>query len=186
MTIYLDLDQTTNVGPYPKFTEPVPGSIETIKDLIRNRHKIVLNTFRANIGQINECYSWLEKHGISSVAATMAKLDPAPYLKAIKYLSGRNSLLLTSTDAYTLYIDDMAKGIHTIEYNGLNVVDWARVREDLINIGVIIPLEREMNPMSTVYVTPGYMKTLDDDEKQAIYKKQQEEKENGENSNISG
>src|SRR5690606_5479239 len=107
MTIYLDLDQTTNVGPYPKFTEPVPGSIETIKDLIRNRHKIVLNTFRANIGQINECYSWLEKHGISSVAATMAKLDPAPYLKAIKYLSGRNSLLLTSTDAYTLYIDDM-------------------------------------------------------------------------------
>lgn len=185
MTIYIDFDQTLNVGPYPKFTEPVPGSIETVKELIRNRHELVLNTYRVHVDQMGKCFEWLEKHGISSMKPSRVKLDPMSYLKSIKNLTGRNTMFLNNSNAFSLYIDDMAKGIHTKEHNGINLVDWSRVREDLVNIGLIVPIDREKHPMSTVYVAPGYMNMVGEEEKKEIYEQQQKDIESGENSDIS-
>lgn len=48
-TIYLDFDGTVVEHAYPEIGAPNPGSIEVVRKLQQAGHKVILNTYRADI-----------------------------------------------------------------------------------------------------------------------------------------
>lgn len=150
MTFYLDFDLTVNAKEFPDLGEPVPNSIETIKALIDNNNRIILNTARAHYGQkyIDGCYQWFNKFGIHLDGNTKAKLKPMPYPHSMSILKGMNKLFYQNpTNCF--YIDDIAPGTPMTKYNNLDVVDWTRISEDFKRYGIIIDrsLEEGVHPV---------------------------------------
>lgn len=149
MTIYLDFDQTVNSEPYPKIGVPVPGSIETIKLLIDRGHRIILNTARINVGgmqEINRVFVWFMKNGIDLHGHTSSKLHPLSYSMAINHLKNAGKFFINNSENY-LYIDDIGEGVPLTKYNGVEVVDWKRVKSDLLRCGFIIDHSAETGTM---------------------------------------
>jgi hypothetical protein len=149
MTIYLDFDQTVNSNPYPEIGEPVPGSIETIKLLIDNGHRIILNTARIEvqgIQAINKIFVWFMKHGIDLHGHTNSKLHPLSYSWAMAFLKNAGKFFIVNNENY-LYIDDIGEGVPITQYNGHEVVDWKRVKSDLLRCGMIIDRSAETGTM---------------------------------------
>lgn len=119
--IFLDFDQTVVVGPYPIMDELVPGAIEGVKLLQEKGYKIILNTFRADIGRdkLKEAIHLLKENGIEIDDYLLTKVMPGTFsLKGLKNISHF---------PVTMYIDDMCPGIPK-KGNGLvEYVDWERV-----------------------------------------------------------
>ena len=70
MTIAIDFDGTIVSNAFPAIGEPLPGAIETLRDLQAAGHRLVLWTCRANHRwdkskhYLDQAVDWLKKHGI--------------------------------------------------------------------------------------------------------------------------
>ena len=123
MDIILDFDQTIVVGPYPSMDEIVPGAIEGVKLLKEHGYKIILNTFRADIGMIplQNALSFLKQHDIMVDDFYDNKFKPGAFnLKGIPRFNGVPINV-------KIYIDDISPGIPKIGNGLIEYVDWERV-----------------------------------------------------------
>lgn len=122
MNIILDFDGTVVVGPYPSMDEVVPGAIEGIKLLQEKGHRIILNTFRADIGikQMGAAVDLLKNNGIRIDDYMNKKVKPGAFnLRGLKSIA--------SFPTTKVFIDDMSINIPKIGNGIVEYVDWKRV-----------------------------------------------------------
>ena len=120
--IGIDFDGTIVEHAYPEIGAPVPGAIDTIKDLIANGHRIILWTMRSG-ETLQEAYDYLKDNGIELFGVNK---NPKQNWS-------------TSPKAYChVYIDDAALGCPLIrKFNQRPVVFWPKVREFLKAKGLL-------------------------------------------------
>ena len=114
--IGIDFDGTIVEHAYPEIGAPVPGAIDTMKDLIANGHRIILWTMRSG-ETLQEAYDYLKDNGIELFGVNK---NPEQDWS-------------TSPKAYChVYIDDAALGCPLIrKFNQRPMVFWPKVREFL-------------------------------------------------------
>lgn len=148
MIIYLDFDGTVVEHDYPRMGRCNFGCIEVIKKLQDANHEIILNTYRANLGEeaLKQAQKWLNEHYWMFVDRSLRdsfelkpitqftpnKIQPAPWK-----IFGQDNI---NTSNNIIYIDDIAAKIPlkptVMIKNGL-MVDWEQVEQDLINSKII-------------------------------------------------
>ena len=146
MIIAIDFDGTCVKHEFPSIGKDI-GAIPVLKDLVKNGHKLVLNTMRGNRYSLYNGDMVLfdtVRTKLSPIAYTL--LDDAQlwFVKNDIPLYGvnRNPDQKEWTDSSktyaNLYIDDAALGIPLID-NGIDrpYVDWVEVRKMLTKIGVL-------------------------------------------------
>ena len=103
MEIIIDFDGTCVIHRYPETGPDIKGSVEVLKELVANGHKLILFTMRSNKnGTLNEAISWFRDRGID-----LYGIQTNPQQKT----------WTTSPKAYgQLIIDDICLGIPLI-YN---------------------------------------------------------------------
>lgn len=125
INIILDFDGTVVTHEYPDIGKDV-GAIPTLKDLIRNGHKLILFTMRCG-KELEDAVKWFEKHEIP-----LYGIQTNPTQKE----------WTTSPKAYgQLIIDDTGLGCPTkYDYSISNrrFVDWITVRKILVDLNLII------------------------------------------------
>lgn len=67
MTIAIDFDGTIVEHRYPKIGEEIPFAVETLKMLIKDRHKLILWTVREG-DLLEDAVEWCRKRGIEFYA----------------------------------------------------------------------------------------------------------------------
>lgn len=120
--IGIDFDGTIVEHAYPEIGAPVPGAIDTIKDLIANGHRIILWTMRSG-ETLQEAYDYLKDNGIELFGVNK---NPE---------QGWSN----SPKAYChVYIDDAALGCPLIrKFDQRPMVYWPKVREFLKAKGLL-------------------------------------------------
>lgn len=120
--IGIDFDGTIVEHAYPKLGKPVPGALETIKELIANEHRIILWTMRDG-ETLQEAVDYLEAAGIKLYGVNK---NPDQHWSS-------------SPKAYChTYIDDAALGCPLIrKFNQRPMVYWPRVRDFLKAKGLL-------------------------------------------------
>jgi ribonucleotide monophosphatase NagD (HAD superfamily) len=66
-TIAVDFDGTIVTHSFPEIGEPVPGALDTLRELIDNGHRIILYTMRGNLLKrkyLDEAVNYLDLNGI--------------------------------------------------------------------------------------------------------------------------
>jgi hypothetical protein len=119
MIIAIDFDGTVVDHRYPEIGPPAPDAIETLHDLIKEGHQLILFTMRSAI-PLGEAIIWFGVHGIK--------------LWGIQYNPTQHSWSQSNKCYAELYIDDAAFGCPLIRPKGFKrpCVDWAKVREVLL------------------------------------------------------
>ncbi len=148
MTIFLDFDGTVVEHAYPKIGRANFGCIEVIKKLQDAGHRIILNTYRADLndGTLEEAQSllndkyWMilkdrdqfETFELKSITEfTTKKIHPHPF--------NWDSILKSDE----LYIDDIAQGIPlkpAAMVKG-NMVDWDELDKQFFENGLYLTNE---------------------------------------------
>ena len=120
--IGIDFDGTIVEHAYPEIGAPVPGAIDTIKDLIANGHRIILWTMRSG-ETLQEAYDYLKDNGIELFGVN----------------KNPEQSWSNSPKAYChVYIDDAALGCPLIrKFNQRPMVFWPKVREFLKAKGLL-------------------------------------------------
>ena len=120
--IGIDFDGTIVEHAYPEIGAPVPGAIDTMKDLIANGHRIILWTMRSG-ETLQEAHNYLKDNGIELFGVNK---NPE---------QGWSD----SPKAYChVYIDDAALGCPLIrKFNQRPMVFWPKVREFLKAKGLL-------------------------------------------------
>ena len=146
MIIAIDFDGTCVKHEFPSIGEDI-GAIPVLKDLVKNGHKLVLNTMRGNRYSLYNGDMVLfdtVRTKLSPIAYTL--LDDAQlwFVKNDISLYGVNrnpdqGEWTDSAKTYAnLYIDDAALGIPLINNNfDRPYVDWVEVRKMLIDFGIL-------------------------------------------------
>lgn len=67
MTIAVDFDGTIVEHRYPEIGEEIPFATETLKQLIRDRHQLILWTVREG-KLLDDAVEWCRKHGVEFYA----------------------------------------------------------------------------------------------------------------------
>ena len=121
--IGIDFDGTMVEHKYPEIGDPVEGAIETVLNLIRAGHKIILYTMRSG-ERLAEAVDYLDDNGVKLYAVNE---NPSQ-----KYWT-------TSPKVFCNYvIDDNAIGCPLVtDMKGKPCVDWLRVEEMLIEKGLL-------------------------------------------------
>ena len=78
MTIAVDFDGTIVKHRYPKIGEEIPFAIETLKMLIKDRHKLILWSVREG-ELLNEAVEWCRKRGVEFYAVNKDYMDTNPH-----------------------------------------------------------------------------------------------------------
>jgi len=148
MKIYLDFDGTCVEHDYPRMGRCNFGCIEVIKKLQDANHEIILNTYRADLGEeaLKQAQKWLNEHYWMFVDRSLRdsfELKPITQFETSKILPppwriwGQDTINVSND---SIYIDDIATGIPlkptVMIKNGL-MVDWEQVEQDLINSKII-------------------------------------------------
>mgnify|MGYP000212224890 CR=1 FL=1 len=121
MKVYLDFDGTMVKHMYPAVGEPNPKAIEVVKSLFSKGWKIHLNTYRADIGFINEALDYINKAKIPLESTFLFKLKPPEWdINKAKKES-------------TLWIDDIAPFIPMKN----SMVDWEVIEEQLKMVKIL-------------------------------------------------
>lgn len=145
--IGLDFDGTVVRHEYPKVGKDV-GAVKYLKALIKNGHKIVLNTMRGTKnGDIEDAIKWFEENNIP-----LYGINRNP-----------NQDWTDSPKVYAdLYIDDLALGVPKIydEETNRYYVDWIGVRDILA--GAVI--EKPLNKDTIKKIVNLYRKWLNNEE----------------------
>lgn len=123
MIIGLDVDGTIVYQRYPNMGEELPNCINVLKKLIKDGHKIVLNTMRCG-KELRDAVDFLQDRGVMLYGInrnpTQGEWTTSPKIHA------------------HLYIDDLSLGI-PLKYDDTQpYIDWYKVEEMLIEMGVII------------------------------------------------
>lgn len=120
--IGIDFDGTIVEHMYPQIGNPVPGALETMKDLIQQGHKIILWTMRSG-DTLQAAVDYLTAAGIELYGVNK---NPDQHWS-------------TSPKAYChVYIDDAALGCPLIrKFNQRPMVYWPKVREFLKAKGLL-------------------------------------------------
>lgn len=128
MIIAIDFDGTVVTHRYPEIGEDI-GAIPVLKSLIKNGHKLILNTMRSHrkvndVDTLQEAVNWLKTRGIE-----LYGINENPDQK--KWTD--------SNKIYAqLYIDDAALGCpKKINKNGEVIVDWNTIDNYFKRIGII-------------------------------------------------
>jgi hypothetical protein len=128
MRIYLDFDGTVVEHTFPNIGEDNPLAIETIKQLIKNRHEVILNTLRSEISHISleNALFYLRNKGLI-LKHTDTKIQPLEFDLEYNVKIG------------VMYIDDISVGTPLIDAKKSNgrMVDWAKLRTLFIERGII-------------------------------------------------
>lgn len=112
MIIAVDFDGTCVKHAYPQIGEDI-GAVPVLKEMVRNGHKLVLNTMRS--GQLlDDAVQWFRDNGIELYGAN--------------HTPGQETWTESPKPYAQLYIDDAALGCPT-NYDGINrpYVDWRTV-----------------------------------------------------------
>ena len=114
MIIAVDFDGTCVKHAYPKIGEDI-GAVPVLKEFVRQRHQIVLNTMRSG-NLLEEAVGWFTAHDIP--------------LTGVNHYPGQETWTQSSKTYAQLYIDDAALGCPTImDDNGRIYVDWRIVAQ---------------------------------------------------------
>lgn len=133
LIIYLDFDGTVVEHAYPDIGATNPGSLRVIRKLQDAGHKIILNTYRADLAD-NTLESAMEflnnpdNELLPILEFTMLKIHPAAW-----------NWEKTLKDSI-LFIDDISEGTPMIRNISLPygmMVDWTVLEEWFTNEGVI-------------------------------------------------
>ena len=81
MKIYLDFDGTVVEHSYPKIGRYNSGAVEVIKKLQDANHEIILNTYRADVGEgsLLEVTKHLNRLNINSFSVQQSKIHPSSF-----------------------------------------------------------------------------------------------------------
>lgn len=113
MDICIDFDGTIVKHDYPAIGDLVPHAIETMKDLIKNGHRLILFTMRSNV-PLTEAVDFLKANGVE-----LYGVNANPTQRGWTH----------SPKAYAqIYIDDAALGCPLVTGDERAYVDWLRVR----------------------------------------------------------
>lgn len=129
MIIAVDFDGTCCIHNYPEIGEENPYSIQTMRALIENGHKIFLWTMRGHAKDVivnandesiksvdtqrdtlQEALDWLKERGVD----ICGNISPAQFSTSPKQYAA-------------LYIDDAALGCPITKFKKHTVVDWLKV-----------------------------------------------------------
>lgn len=138
MNIQLDFDRTVVVGPYPAVDRLVPGAIDGIKKIQAAGHKIILNTFRADIGDdvLREAFRVLEENGIVITDFNKNKIKPGIFnLSQIASLARMSQNLGVSN--VSIFIDDESQMIPLTKFFSYDIVDWPKVIRQFKSEGLL-------------------------------------------------
>jgi hypothetical protein len=132
-TIYLDFDGTVVEHAYPEIGALNPGSIRVIRRLQDAGHKIILNTYRADLadGSLEEALQFLNDphHALLEISEfTELKIHPPIWNWESVMASG------------ILFIDDISEGtpmIPNIQLEFGRMVDWKTLEEWFVDTGFI-------------------------------------------------
>ena len=145
LNIYLDFDGTMVEHSYPSVGRFNPGAVQVVKQLQEKGHKLILNTYRSELGhkELEQAKNYLYYCPMLHIAmdtdfefkyeVNSAKVGPYPYM-------------LTDTLCYhqtqhgkTLFLDDHSAGIPlkpALSARGM-MVDWNKVERQLKTFGVL-------------------------------------------------
>ena len=121
MKIFIDFDGTCVIYKYPDIGAEIKGAVDVLRQLVESGNKLILFTMRTDVEEkeLTEAVNWFRERNIP--------------------LCGIQS----SSKAYgDLIIDDTALGIPLIYNPAISdrgFVDWKRVRELLLERGIISP-----------------------------------------------
>lgn len=119
--IGLDFDGTCTTHEYPIIGRDI-GAIPVLKKILKNGHKIVLNTMRSG-DELQQAVDWLEEREISLFGVNNNPTQS--WTKSPKVYAN-------------LYIDDAALGCPLIVNNkDRPYVDWPTVENKLESMGII-------------------------------------------------
>lgn len=132
LTIFLDFDGTVVEHAFPEIYAANPGSIDVIRKLQNAGHTIILNTYRAELGNdyLEAAIEFLEEdeHGLKPMDEIRDfKLNPPDWDLEKSIVSG------------VLFIDDISEGIPLTSNRALNdgfMVDWKVLDELFERAGV--------------------------------------------------
>lgn len=116
MIIAIDFDGTCVDHCYPVIGKNNPLAVETLKDLIKLGHKLILWTMRSD-KELQDAVTWFKNNDIVLYGI---QSNPEQYTWT------------TSKKCYAqLYIDDAAFGAPLIKFELFNrpCLDWSKVRE---------------------------------------------------------
>ena len=123
--ICVDFDGTLVTHNYPKVGQELPGAVETCKALINEGHQLILWTMRSG-KELQDAVQWCFDRDITLIGVNK---NPT------------QSNWTKSPKAYaSIYIDDAALGAPLIYDPGFSLreyIDWAQVKQLLINMGVL-------------------------------------------------
>jgi len=131
MTIAIDFDGTCVTHKFPKIGEDI-GAIPVLKKLVKNGHKLVLNTMRSG-DQLTE-----SENNTLKEAVYWFKNNNIPLYGVNK--NPEQSYWTSSPKVYAdLYIDDAALGCPLLYNNkeSRSYVDWNKVEKMLSDLGII-------------------------------------------------
>jgi len=136
MEICIDFDGTCVTHDYPRVGRDI-GAVPVLKELVKNRHLLILFTMRSSKQGVSPVTRKIEKGGIEDAIKWFSENDIPLY--GIQINPGQQDWT-SSPKAYgQLYIDDSALGCPLIypEDGGRPFVDWVKVREILVNRKII-------------------------------------------------
>jgi hypothetical protein len=136
MEICIDFDGTCVTHDYPRVGRDI-GAVPVLKELVKNRHLLILFTMRSSKQGVSPVTRKIEKGGIEDAIKWFAQNDIPLY--GIQINPGQQDWT-SSPKAYgQLYIDDSALGCPLIypEDGGRPFVNWVKVREILVNRKII-------------------------------------------------
>jgi hypothetical protein len=136
MEICIDFDGTCVTHDYPRVGRDI-GAVPVLKELVKNRHLLILFTMRSSKQGVSPVTRKIEKGGIEDAIKWFAENDIPLY--GIQINPGQQDWT-SSPKAYgQLYIDDSALGCPLIypEDGGRPFVDWVKAREILVNRKII-------------------------------------------------
>jgi len=136
MEICIDFDGTCVTHDYPRVGRDI-GAVPVLKELVKNRHLLILFTMRSSKQGVSPVIRKIEKGGIEDAIKWFSENDIPLY--GIQINPGQQDWT-SSPKAYgQLYIDDSALGCPLIypEDGGRPFVDWVKVREILVNRKII-------------------------------------------------
>lgn len=153
MDIYLDFDGTVVEHAYPKLGRCNFGCFEVIKKLQDAGHKIILNTYRADIGDgsLEMALEYINEHACYFVKDRALrqtfKLDIADYCP--KKIHPPKFDWADIINANQLFIDDQAYGTplkKAVMSNGM-MVDWDELDKQFEANGMYLPIiPKELRP----------------------------------------
>lgn len=127
MIIAIDFDGTCVTHEFPKVGKDI-GAAPILKEIINSGHQLILFTMRSIelYNNLNDAINWFKENDIPLYGI---QTNPTQHIWT------------TSPKAYAqLYIDDAALGcplINDISISDRPFVDWSKIRDILINDGII-------------------------------------------------